>query len=110
MNRKSVLFLSVASSFTSVMIFLICCSFVVTVSTSNYDAEFGRAGGAVTNVTLKSGTNQLKGVAFFYGNGNGTLAKDYFSGLKADTSYKQYGLALGGPAVRRGAVRSKRGG
>ena len=31
----------------------------VAVTTSNYDAEFGRAGGAVTNVTLKSGTNQL---------------------------------------------------
>src|SRR6185436_7442036 len=28
----------------------------VSVTTSNYDAEFGRAGGAVTNVTLKSGT------------------------------------------------------
>jgi hypothetical protein len=33
----------------------------VSVSTSNYDAEFGRAGGAVTSVTLKSGTNHLKG-------------------------------------------------
>ncbi|HEY2946242.1 MAG TPA: carboxypeptidase-like regulatory domain-containing protein, partial [Vicinamibacteria bacterium] len=52
----------------------------VSVSTSNYDAEFGRAGGAVTNVTLKSGTNQLKGVAFFFGNGDSTLAKNYFSG------------------------------
>ena len=29
----------------------------VSVSTSNYDAEFGRSGGAITNVTLKSGTN-----------------------------------------------------
>jgi hypothetical protein len=72
----------------------------VSVSTSNYDAEFGRAGGAVTNVTLKSGTNQLKGVAFFFGNGNGTLAKDYFSGVKADTNYKQFGLAVGGPIVK----------
>ena len=33
----------------------------VSVSTSNYDAEFGRAGGAITNVTLKSGTNAFKG-------------------------------------------------
>src|SRR5712691_1970033 len=72
----------------------------VSVSTSNYDAEFGRAGGAVTNVTLKSGTNPLKGVAFFFGNGDGTLAKDYFSGTKAPTSYKQWGLALGGPLIR----------
>src|SRR5262249_3062215 len=72
----------------------------VTVSASNYDAESGRAGGAVTNVTLKSGTNQLKGVVFFFGNGNGTLAKDYFSGTKPETSYKQWGAALGGPIVK----------
>jgi hypothetical protein len=71
----------------------------VSVSTSNYDAEFGRAGGAVTNVTLKSGTNRLKGVGFFFGNGDGTLAKNYFSGTKAPTSYKQFGLALGGPII-----------
>ena len=72
----------------------------VSVSTSNYDAEFGRAGGAVTNVTLKSGTNQLKGVAFFFGNGDSTLAKNYFSGTKAPTSYKQFGAALGGPIIK----------
>ena len=36
----------------------------VAVTTSNYDAEFGRAGGAVTNVTLKSGTNDLRGSLF----------------------------------------------
>jgi hypothetical protein len=72
----------------------------VSVSTSNYDAEFGRAGGAVTNVTLKSGTNHLKGVVFFFGNGDGTLAKNYFSGTKAPTSYKQWGAALGGPIIR----------
>ena len=33
----------------------------VSVTTSNYDAEFGRSGGAITNVTLKSGTNALQG-------------------------------------------------
>ena len=48
----------------------------VSVSTSNYDAEFGRSGGAVTNVTLKSGTNELRGSAFFFGNTDATMAKD----------------------------------
>ena len=35
----------------------------VDVSTSNYEAELGRAGGAVTNVILKSGTNSIHGGA-----------------------------------------------
>src|SRR2546427_215667 len=36
----------------------------VDVSTSNYAAAFGRAGGAVTNVILKSGTNAFHGAAY----------------------------------------------
>ena len=47
----------------------------VSISTSNYDAEFGRSGGAITNVTLKSGTNDLKGSAFFFGNTDTTNAE-----------------------------------
>src|SRR5262245_14967597 len=45
----------------------------VNITTSNYDAEFGRSGGAVTNVTLKSGTNDLKGSAFVFGNTEKTI-------------------------------------
>lgn len=37
----------------------------VSVQTSNYDAEFGRAGGAVVNVITKSGTNNFRGTLAF---------------------------------------------
>lgn len=71
----------------------------VAVTTSNYDAEFGRAGGAVTNVTFKSGTNQFKGTAFAFGNTEATVAKDPFSSLPSvpPTKYLQSGFTLGGP-------------
>ena len=72
----------------------------VSVSTSNYDAEFGRSGGAITNVTLKSGTNELKGSAFFFGNTESTNASDYFTHLKAPTKFAQGGFTLGGPILR----------
>jgi outer membrane receptor protein involved in Fe transport len=37
----------------------------VSVQTSNYDAEFGRAGGAVVNVITRSGTNDFRGTLAF---------------------------------------------
>ena len=74
----------------------------VAVTTSNYDAEFGRAGGAVTNVTLKSGTNEFKGSVFTFGNTEATVARNAFSALPEppDTKYLQAGFTLGGPIVR----------
>ena len=74
----------------------------VAVTTSNYDAEFGRAGGAVTNVTLKSGTNDYKGSAFAFGNTEATVARNAFSTLSEppDTTYLQGGFVLGGPIIR----------
>jgi hypothetical protein len=79
----------------------------VSVTTSNYDAEFGRAGGAVTNVTLKSGTNQFKGSGFYFGNTEATIATNPFvdrtlpkERQKAKTKYNQGGFTLGGPIIR----------
>jgi len=75
----------------------------VNVTTSNFDAEFGRAGGSVTTVVLKSGTNQLKGTAFFFGNSEATQARNYFASSgsqKPETKYQQFGATLGGPVVK----------
>lgn len=72
----------------------------VNVSTSNFDAEFGRAGGSVTTVVLKSGTNQFKGTLFAFGNTESTQARSYFASpgsAKPDTKYQQFGATLGGP-------------
>jgi hypothetical protein len=71
----------------------------VSISTSNFDAEFGRAGGAVSSVTLKSGTNDIHGSVFFFGNNNnGWLqAGDYFTHTTAPTHYRQAGFTIGGP-------------
>jgi len=73
----------------------------VAVTTSNYDAEFGRAGGAVTNVTLKTGTNDFRGSAFTFGNTEATVARNPFTTLPpADAKYMQVGFTLGGPIKR----------
>jgi hypothetical protein len=77
----------------------------VSISTSNFDAELGRAGGAVSSVTLKSGTNDIHGSAFFFGNNENTVAKDYFSSLtpnfsKPLTRYRQVGFTVGGPIIK----------
>jgi carboxypeptidase family protein/TonB-dependent receptor-like protein len=72
----------------------------VNMSTSAYDAEFGRAGGVVTNVTLRSGTNQYKGSVFAFGNNEKTNSPGYFSHTNPPSDYLQSGFTLGGP-IRR---------
>src|ERR1051326_5205095 len=69
----------------------------VNVTTSMYDAEFGRAGGAITNVTPRPGTNQFKGGVFAFGNNEQTSAEGYFSHTNPPTDYLESGFALGGP-------------
>ncbi len=75
----------------------------VNVSTSNFDAEFGKAGGSVTTVVLKSGTNQFHGSVVAFGNTESTQAKQYFASstaTKPKTKYEQFGASLGGPIIK----------
>src|SRR5215469_10867882 len=50
----------------------------VDVSTSNFDAELGRASGAVTNVILKSGSNNIHGSAYEFFRSSYLNARNFF--------------------------------
>jgi hypothetical protein len=76
----------------------------VDVSTSNYTAEFGRAAGAVTNVILKSGTNQVHGSAYEYNRVSALAARSFFNhppNPVARSTYNYYGGSLGGPIIKK---------
>ena len=71
------------------------------VSTSNFTAEYGRAGGGVVNVTTKSGTNQFHGTLYEYNRVSALASNTYnnsANGLPNDVfTRNQFGYAIGGP-------------
>ncbi len=69
----------------------------VDISTNNFEAELGRATGAVTNVILKSGTNAFHGSAFEFIQNNAVNARSYFGGPLGHLSYNYFGGSIGGP-------------
>jgi hypothetical protein len=75
----------------------------VNVSTSNYNAEFGRAGGAVLNVITRSGTNEFHGSLFHFHRNRELRARNFFNFVpqpKPAFVRNQFGGTLGGPVVR----------
>jgi Carboxypeptidase regulatory-like domain len=72
----------------------------VDISTNNFEAELGRAIGAVTNVTLKSGTNAFHGTAFEFIQNSAVNARSYFGGPLGHLSYNYYGGSIGGPIIK----------
>jgi hypothetical protein len=70
------------------------------VQTNSMSAEFGRSGGAVMNVTLKSGTNQFHGSVFEFLRNSALDAKNFFDPATGPTppfKQNQFGAAVGGP-------------
>jgi hypothetical protein len=63
-------------------------------------AENGVKGGASVNVTLKSGTNQFHGTAFYFGDYDWLNAKNYFSPTTLPYHNHNYGGTVGGPIVK----------
>jgi hypothetical protein len=75
----------------------------IKILTSSFSAEYGRAGGAVMNTTLKSGTSQLRGSVWEFHRNDALNANDFFAnraGLKkGDYLSNQFGFTAGGPAI-----------
>jgi len=83
------------------------------VNTSNYSAEYGRAAGGVTNAVTKSGTNELRGDAFYFQRNNEWGARNPLAfqtvlvngvsnriGIKPEDVRHQFGGTLGGPVIK----------
>jgi uncharacterized protein (UPF0333 family) len=70
----------------------------VNISTNNFDAESGMAGGIVTNVISKSGTNTFHGSAFAMNTNSAASARNFFNRSKqAFTNINIDGITIGGP-------------
>jgi hypothetical protein len=73
------------------------------VTTTGYDAEFGRAGGAVTQVETKSGEKGFHGSLFEFLRNDKSNARNSFTEPTGPPPFKwnQFGGSLGGP-IKRG--------
>jgi len=73
------------------------------VETASFDAASGHTAGANVNVTLKSGTNSIKGSGYTYYRSDKLAEKDFFvkkaNAPKPGLTYKRPGFTLGGPLV-----------
>lgn len=69
------------------------------VETSNYSAANARGSGAVVNVAIKSGTNDVHGALFEFLRNDIMDARPTFSAANVPLRRNQYGFAIGGPVV-----------
>jgi mono/diheme cytochrome c family protein len=85
----------------------------VKVLTSNYQAEYGRAGGGFIALTTRGGTNQLHGGGRYFRRHDSLNADPYFNNLRGGSPagftrplyrYNFYGWDLGGPIVTAGGL------
>ena len=69
---------------------------MVSISTTNHDPELGRGTGAVSNVVLKSGTNQLHGGLYEWTQNSSFDARAFFTKSVGHLAYNYFGGNLGG--------------
>lgn len=73
------------------------------VQTNNFSAEFGRAGGAVINASLRSGTNEIHGSLYNFLRNTSLNATGFFKptrGEKPVLIQNQFGGTVGGPIIK----------
>ncbi len=73
------------------------------VQTNNFSAEFGRAGGAVINASLRSGTNEFHGSVYNFLRNTALNATGFFKptrGQKPVLLQNQFGGTIGGPIIK----------
>ncbi|HEU0183734.1 MAG TPA: TonB-dependent receptor [Blastocatellia bacterium] len=73
------------------------------VQTNNFSAEFGRAGGAVINASLRSGANEFHGSVYDYLRNTSLNAVGFFKpqrGIKPVLIQNQFGGTIGGPIIK----------
>jgi hypothetical protein len=75
----------------------------VDVSTSNFEAELGRASGANTNVMLKSGSNELHGAAYEFLRNSAMNARNFFDVSVGHLAYNYFGGNVGG-AIKKNKI------
>ncbi len=73
------------------------------VQTNNFSAEFGRAGGAVINAAIRSGTNQFHGTAYEFLRNTALNATGFFKPVRDQKPVliqNQFGATFGGPIIK----------
>ncbi len=68
------------------------------IETNNFSAQYGNSAGSITDVSIKSGSNDLHGSAYEYFRHDKMNARNFFDGpQKQHWRQNQFGATLGGP-------------
>jgi hypothetical protein len=72
------------------------------IQTNNFSAEYGQAAGAVVNATIKSGTNDIRGILFEFLRNDAFDARDPFAppAQGKELNRHQFGGTIGGPVLK----------
>lgn len=67
------------------------------VVTNSFNAEYGRTGSWFTNITIRSGTNELHGSAFNYFDNDKLNARSFFQQIRSRVRHNEGGFTIGAP-------------